>query len=81
MVFLQKEEYGPIWKTYTLANHKARGIRGLKFELLKWVANDLCEPIAKLINLVTKEGFSSFTDRQQHLNDLQIWWKTLPEEL
>ena len=29
----------------------------LKLELLKWVANDLREPITKLFNLVTTKGF------------------------
>ena len=40
-----------------LANHNAGDIHGLEFELLKWVANDLCELITKLFNLVAKEGF------------------------
>ena len=31
----------------------------LKHELLKWVANDLCESITKLFNLVTTKGFSA----------------------
>ena len=40
-----------------LANQKARDIHGLKPKLLEWIANDLCEPVTKLFNLVAREGF------------------------
>ena len=40
-----------------LTNHKVGDTHGLKHELIKWDANDLCEPITKLLNLVAKEGF------------------------
>jgi hypothetical protein len=40
-----------------LANHKARDMHVLKPKLLKWVVNDLCEPIKKQFKLVVKEGF------------------------
>ena len=40
-----------------LANHKVGDINGLKPKLLKWVANDLCEPKRGLFNLVAKEDF------------------------
>ena len=44
----------------------------------KMVANDLCELITKLFDLVVEEGFSaSWT-----INVIQtILWKTLPKEL
>ena len=49
---------GEIWATMKdLANHKASDIHGLKPKFLKWAANDLCEPITKLFNLVAREGF------------------------
>ena len=49
---------GKIWaRMKDLANHKARDIHGSKPKHLKWVANDLCEPITKLFNLVAKESF------------------------
>ena len=55
-----------------LANHKARDIHGLKPEFLKWVANDLCEPITKLFNLVAREGFpASWT-----INIIQMIFKS-----
>ena len=55
-----------------LANHKVGDIHGLKLELLKWVANDLCEPITKLFNLVAKEDFpTSWT-----INIIQMIFKS-----
>ena len=70
LMFLQK---GKIWTTMKdLANHKVGDIHGLKAEFLKWVANDLCEPITKLFNLVASEGFpTSWTT-----NIIQIIFKS-----
>ena len=34
----------------------------LKFEFLKWVANDLCEPITNLFDLMAREGIPGFVD-------------------
>ena len=63
---------GEIWAHMKeLANHKAGDIHGLKPKLLKWVANDLSEPITKLFNLVAKEGFpASWT-----INMIQLIFK------
>ena len=61
---------GGIWAHMKdLANHKAEDTNGLKLELLKWVANDLCEPITKLFSLVPKEGFpASWTININQMN-------------
>jgi hypothetical protein len=61
-----------------LANHKAGDIHGLKPELLKWAANDLCAPITLLFNMVR---LPDLMDYKHHPNDLQIWRKTTPGEL
>ena len=55
LMLLQKGKYGPIYMK-DLASHKAKDIHGLKPKLLKWVANNLCEPITQPFNLVVKEG-------------------------
>ena len=47
---------GPYERPSNLASHKAKDIHGLKPKLLKWVANNLCEPITQPFNLVVKEG-------------------------
>ena len=49
---------GEIWAYMKdLANYKAKHIHGLQPQLLKWVANDLCETITMLSILVAKHGF------------------------
>ena len=55
-----------------VANHKVGDIHGLKHEPPKWVANDLCKSITRLLNLVAKEGFSiSWT-----INTIQLIFKS-----
>ena len=55
-----------------LRNHKASDIHGINLEFLKCIANDLCEPITKLFNLVAQEGIlATWT-----INIIQITFKS-----
>ena len=54
-----------------LSKSRSRGYTWVKTSASKIAANDLCEPITKLFNLMATEG-PVFMDYQPHSHDLQL---------